>query len=205
LLIVKKPCPRLFVPSSKRWLNVDFGGCLPPVETFEFYGEAYHSAARILLANFSPRRIAFAPIGFLYRHALELHLKDVVISGQKLLEKQGKAFSAPGKILNSTQHSLLELWKAVKRMHAELGWDDEGLDRYEQLITQFHEVDERSFGFRYPVDRKCNPVLLWDSEFNPKWFSKKMAALISRIQSISNQIAQELDALRDEAEWYEGG
>ncbi len=69
----------LFLASRQDSRNVDFHGCLHPVETFEFYAEAYHTAARLLFANSSQvrmRRFRFAPIVFLYRHSLELRLKS---------------------------------------------------------------------------------------------------------------------------------
>lgn len=187
---------RLFVPSSHRSRNVHFHGCLHPVETFEFFADAYQKAGRVLFEQFTPQvllRIYAAPVVFLFRHSLELRLKEALISGQTLLIQESKQSFTLLEILKS-KHSLLDLWNKLQRMYAAIGWEwDTTLKDCGDIVEELHSVDKQSFGFRYPVDLGCKSALAWGFEFDLKRFCKLMDVVLKRISLISRQVEQTLD------------
>lgn len=87
------------------------------------------------------------PIGFLYRHCLELKLKRLCKLGEDLTSLQ-----VPSGILRS--HSLTGLWLHLRPM-IEKVWpsgDPRELDSVNAVLREFQEVDPTSQGFRYDVD-----------------------------------------------------
>lgn len=75
-----------------------------PTEWFDFYAKAYHSAARRLFEKSSQKQlrdIGACPVVFLYRHSLELYLKEILISGQGILRLEGKPFRTVENILEA--------------------------------------------------------------------------------------------------------
>ena len=99
------------------------------------------------------------PTMYLYRHYLELRLKQLVLAFQDLIEIP-TAF--PG------HHRLAEIWEDVreleKRAIDEGYWDsEENFDKYPdvgELIDTFDQIDQNSFEFRYPVSKKGTPTLV---------------------------------------------
>ncbi len=88
-----------------------------------------------------PEFVAY-PIAFLYRHYLELRLKQILWSTQ--------AATIPKK------HELMVLWRKVlerlKDFHPQDGYFSSDYERVTQLLRPFDELDPRSEGFRYPYD-----------------------------------------------------
>jgi hypothetical protein len=102
----------------------------------------------------------FYPILFLYRHYLELQLKNLIALGHRLLgtaptEQHKKALS---------KHFLDSLWEQAKELIAKT-WPDEDssqLTPIEEAITAFHEIDRTGEASRYHKDKGGN-VLLADA------------------------------------------
>ena len=92
-----------------------------PMEKFDSYAEAYRLAARRLLEMSSNKELRdnyASPVVFLYRHSLELSLKEILINGQKILQLETKPFQPEQEILNM-KHDLLLLWNKFM-MHRQL-------------------------------------------------------------------------------------
>lgn len=89
------------------------------------------------------------PVGFLYRHYLELSMKEIISLGQKL------------RMLNSDEtairtHDLRLLWQKARRVIVSF-WeehDKEPVDAVERVVEQFYTVDDTGQGFRYSRDTK---------------------------------------------------
>jgi hypothetical protein len=136
-----------------------------PEGEFMLYGDAYHEAAKDLLraslASRSNNGIRSCPIVFLYRHALELHLKAILIHGNGILRLEGKEESNP-KALDL--HDLTILLAAVEPILDFMGWKDDSfvhgsIKSYEQckaVIEDFNKIDRGSYTFRYPVQKMRN-------------------------------------------------
>jgi hypothetical protein len=91
------------------------------------------------------------PIYFLYRHAIELSLKQM-----RAAKTEDGQTTTPdrGKVLRN-DHSLLELWMEVKDWVQQIGGERLGAetDAFEKLIEQIHQVDPKGDAGRYDLHR----------------------------------------------------
>jgi len=147
----------LFREDSDWWQNarLDLGG-----KGWESYAYGYKNGGDILAEHFLQNchgsdQLVF-PIVFLYRHYLELRLKQVINDGQKLLDQP---INIQETILE--RHDLIELWRPCRKILEKLGkmnfWPEdpaEKLDDVERLIKEFAGLDRESMSFRYPVTKK---------------------------------------------------
>lgn len=117
----------------------------------------YREAADLLVAEgdtYSCVRDKFVyPIVFLYRHAIELHLKYVVMAYGAI------AGVAP----NFRSHGLTELWSAYMRVVDAIMTDLIVEDRrvfqeIGRLVAEFETVDPRSDALRFAHDTKGNLI-----------------------------------------------
>jgi len=109
--------------------NVVLNWILEPIEGLQFYAKSYHSAARRLLEKSSQVELCdtgACPVVFLYRHSLELFLKEILIGGQGILRLEGKPFRTVEEIL-VRQHSLSDSWNDLKDfyMQIDMQWTEE--------------------------------------------------------------------------------
>ncbi len=90
---------------------------------------------------------------FLYRHYLELRLKELFLTYG----------GDPVKI--NHEHTLLKIWRLVREQDddsrsEELSPDSlKDLETAENIIVRFDEIDKKSEAFRYPKDRKGKVTL----------------------------------------------
>ncbi len=162
--------------------------------------EAYHSAARLLAAELPRtrlRRFGSAPVVFLYRHALELQLKELLISGQRILEIEGKSVRTIEEILKA-KHRLQRLWSDLEDMYKQIGWMwDCDISQYCEIITDLDKVDQESHGFRYPIDLKNKSALRFGFNFDLRRFCRVMEVVLRQLRRVSGRIAQAVDGLED--------
>jgi hypothetical protein len=90
----------------------------------------------------------FFPVAYLYRHHLELMLKELVHLGVRLGSLNGCE-----DIL--VDHNLHKLWNKSKQLIKEVWPDssDDDLKAVEQMILEFHKLDPTGQAFRYARDR----------------------------------------------------
>ena len=90
----------------------------------------------------------FFPVAYLYRHHIELMLKEMVRLGGRLGSLEGC-----DRILG--QHNLDRLWDKAKQLIKEVWPDspDDDLNAVEQMILEFHNLDSTGQAFRYARDR----------------------------------------------------
>lgn len=118
----------------------------------------------------NPDELVF-PVTYLYRHYLELMLKDMIRLGIRLgaIEVRAKSNSEPcpncghRKVKKDWQseHNLYKLWYLVKRLLREV-WPEgptDDLNATEQMILEFHKLDPSGQAFRYAKDNKDNQHL----------------------------------------------
>ena len=100
----------------------------------------------------------FIPIGYLYRHSLELKMKQVIRLALKLelLEKDQKIVD----VLDG--HALYPLWNYVKLGAQKLWPGDPGdeLKIVEGVIQSLHQLDKSGQGLRYTKDSSGQSTLL---------------------------------------------
>ncbi len=129
----------------------------PDIWSWEHYINGFRTAADNLATSTENDRRAgnlVYPTMFLYRHYLELRIKQLILGFQKLMELKDK--------LPPPLHQLCELWKKVRELEQQAilsgDWNSkENFNKYpkiEELIREFDKMDQGSYEFRYPVDKK---------------------------------------------------
>lgn len=114
------------------------------VQAYEFAGQNLVE----LMAGHSSQRFRVSlcpPIIFMYRHALELMLKQVEMA---LDYASGREIQIRG------SHTLKDTWSAVRdRVAPGLGDPSQELPLLDEAVEAIQRLDPTSFTFRYPVDR----------------------------------------------------
>lgn len=99
----------------------------------------------------------FIPIGYLYRHSLELKMKHLIRLGIKLgLTKEDEKLSSVLKI-----HNLCKLWNYVKNI-LEKHWPDgpkKDINAVEGVIQKFHKIDKSGQNLRYSKNSSMENTL----------------------------------------------
>ena len=91
--------------------------------------------------------IFFMPIAYLYRHSLELEMKEIIKLGIRLnlVEKDGKLLRVLG------NHALHPLWNIVRKI-IEQYWQNrskDDLDAAGRIVQEFHKIDRTGQHLRY--------------------------------------------------------
>lgn len=120
------------------------------------YAEGYRKAADLLAkqSSIDSSEIDFLvyPIGFLYRHYLELRLKSLIIVGLEVLGKRHEF---------RKNHDIEELWKKTRAVLQEV-WPNGSktdLDNVDACIHEFAHTDPISEAFRYPTTKDGKQTL----------------------------------------------
>lgn len=96
----------------------------------------------------------FFPVAYLYRHHLELMLKELVCLGVRVGSLEGCRSILGG-------HNLHKLWNKAKHLIKEV-WPDspaDDLNAAEKMILDFHKLDPTGQAFRYARDKNGTPYL----------------------------------------------
>ncbi|MXX18022.1 MAG: hypothetical protein F4X03_12895 [Dehalococcoidia bacterium] len=118
------------------------------------YAHSYQSAADFLVSNLDEvDKNAHYAIMFLYRHSLEIKLKEHIFKLDQYLDSDN-----PG---NLKDHNLATLWGEYQSKRSTVvdlfGLSDEGeFDHDDPVIERLRELgmlDEKSTGLRYPLGR----------------------------------------------------
>ena len=133
---------------------------------WDLFCDGYRRAADAIVDHFIERRTELSdyssyhaflacPIIFLYRHYLELRLKDLFIGYGELL---GESTKVGG-------HKLTWLWQKVYERASRASTEsvaeiDEDMDILEGIVQEFDRIDPKSETFRYPVDNQGSNVTL---------------------------------------------
>lgn len=151
-----KPGTKAFAPppdGERKFVFLDW----PPRDLGPgYYATAYKIGADAVVAaaerDSGHPDMYFYTAGFLYRHFIELSLKECILIGSELHDNERKA--AHG-------HDLDKLWRLV-RQYLEKTWPDaptEDCDAAGQIIMEFDQVDPTNEEFRYPVTNRGSKSL----------------------------------------------
>ena len=184
---------RLFVDRGKHHGTVVLNCHGHPEEEFKFFAEAFHRTAKEAVDHLRHKEqfglhgcpvdnfLAY-PVLFLYRHALELYMKGVILTGAPMLHICGDKAIDRERLLRT--HSLEHLRENLERVFAAFhwGWDFEiahfrSLADFRKVIAEFQSVDAGSYAFRYPIDKKGNAALSGYFRFNIFDFCEALDAI----------------------------
>jgi hypothetical protein len=148
----------------------------------------YQEAVNLLVDHMvktKKRNFLVFPTIFLFRHYIELSLKEIIINNWEYLDIS-KPFPSG--------HSIDYLWKICRECLDKVDADiDPGiisseerkkqLDDLEADLKKFSEIDPDSEHFRYPVDKKGNAI-----EINEKLLIEVLRELPEMTQRISENL-----------------
>ena|ERR1035441_5601401 len=132
------------------------GFCLYAPTDWNARACGFKRAADILashvLATYTAGDLLIYPIVFLYRHQLELSLKEIILRANQLLDEPVR-FRAV--------HSLRELWEDCRTALESAGFpvNIAETEYFEACIEQLDRLDPHSMSFRYPVTKTGAPTL----------------------------------------------
>ena len=151
------------------------------IASFGLYAMGYKDAADHLVEH-APRigqDFVVYPVMFLYRHYIELRLKDILYTSQKLQDLPVKKY---------LRHNILELWEKVMVTLKNVPGDYFGefspivLDNIKDRLEEFNKLDPGSLSFRYPTD--------FD---NIELSEKNIPFNIRQVQEVMGEISKFLD------------
>jgi hypothetical protein len=151
--------------------------------------DGYKRAADLLVReateNRAMRDFLVYPIIFSYRHFLELSLKY-------LLATFGPSL---GHVADWNEHDLAKLWpKVVEVMDAYSSTEDEARPHVAACIAEFAKIDERSMTFRYPTNRKGNPLPLGFDRLDLEQLRDVMDGLAGYFNGVDGYLSSLKDA-----------
>ncbi len=181
-----------------------------PEREFTFIAEAFHKVAQEAVAalrqnhlfglNGSPIEDFRAyPVVFLYRHALELYMKAVILIGSPMLAIKEMPEVDRQRLLKT--HSLDSLREELERMFEAYEWEwdlgipqHQSLDDFRKTIAEIQAVDARSYAFRYPIDTKGSASLPSHFRFNLFEFCEVLDGLFPVLEGAAIGAYEELQA-----------
>jgi hypothetical protein len=152
------------------------------------YADGYKRAAELLIErtkNIYETNTVIFPILALYRHYVELSLKEIIAYGQYL---DGKG-SIP-----DNEHDLKQLWACAKNYIRKSYTAFEQLSRIEQLVYEIYDLDPTSQGARYPYVKHVKPK---DKNKRAKVVSFSAAPLFLRLDLLNADIHELGELLSD--------
>ena len=128
--------------------------------------------------------LAIYPIVFLYRHYLELQLKQIIISTKILEREQGVPFG----------HRLDELWTEAKRLLTKHYKNlPPEFTHLQTCIDEFHAVDGGSMAFRYVADRQGKSMLKDIKHINVRNLQESMDRIHNLLDGVSMELASRIE------------
>jgi hypothetical protein len=176
-----------------------------PAEDLFLYARSFHSAAKTLAGSLQLNASPFAgsdisPVVFMYRHAVELHLKAIVLGdGGNFLSTKPDALSV------HKTHSVSWLSQFVSQIITAVKWEKEfkcegieNLADFKAIIEELNSVDPGSYVFRLPVSAEGQDSAPDQVKLTIRDFARRMDALLELLDSTADALAAEWD-LRSEA------
>jgi hypothetical protein len=173
-----------------------------PAKDLFLYARSFHKAAKALAAfqlDASPLAdFDISPVVFMYRHAVELHLKALVLGdGGNFLATKPDVLSV------HKTHSVSWLAQFVCQIITALKWETEfkcegieNLADFKAVIEELNAVDPGFYRFRLPVDPHAHASF--------RDFVRKMDALLELLDSTADALAAEWD-MQEEGPESAGG
>jgi len=183
----KATTPKLFVKDKHH--NTVLNWRREPEKEFHVYGDAFWNAAKTLLSRneeLDKQPIASfdaCVIVYLYRQALELYLKGILIGrGGELIDPR----PSPETVLNAG-HSLTKLLPDIRGIFVKCGWDKTfgsqtvTFDDFTAIVEEFERADPSSFCFRYPVKKNLTAALDHHFTFSVRKFALTMDEVLGTL------------------------
>ncbi|HEX7151291.1 MAG TPA: hypothetical protein VF618_07365 [Thermoanaerobaculia bacterium] len=171
-------------------------GWIAAVE-FGMMAEAYREAAQAAVNALSEDEVfthsistaqgfRAYPVIFLYRQALELTLKGIIVAGSELMAYQGSEIDLVTLYHN---HNFEKMRADVERVFEAMGWDWNlgiagftTINDFRRVLAEFDEFDGTSAVCRYPVNTDGSPSMKQERCINLFDFAMTIDALLEVLE-----------------------
>ena len=170
----------MFGQGANRW-----NACLDNYLDFSQLGRYYLESANALIERSVEDRskldVYVYSAVFLYRHSVELLLKELIWMSNFILGK-GKTFSR--------SHHLMNLWQALKAnaislFKSDFPMNEEEIRYVETILREVMKYDPQSDSFRYPYDKKMKTPHSDINHINVKKLYEKLNQLHENLGQLS--------------------
>ena len=185
-LVMKKP--RLLGPTAKDWqLNASLNWIPDSHDALDMYAEGYLEAAKLVSRAAVKKGSKLTidavlwPMVFLWRHYLELRLKELIVSAADL---------SGGRTPRVMTHDLGMLWRTAKELLTKtVTISAAELRVADAVFSEFASSDALSEAFRYPTDKKGQRLAMSRSQINLRRVKITMEALSRILEDVSIEIS----------------
>jgi hypothetical protein len=150
------------------------------------YGVGYRQAGEILLRwvldQQSDQDFLVYPIVFLFRHHVELMLKQIIVLAARF---RGEYVDFPH------GHSLGCLWAQCKPQLVAIHGPEAVLEPVEALVIELESMDPGSDSFRYHLDGRGRPTLPGVTHINLHHFADVMDGLTNFLDACHTHLTEE--------------
>src|ERR1044071_2561543 len=175
-------------------------GRMPPPFEFELLSDAYRETAAVAVQALAHDEMfiragagstAFRALSviFLYRQALELILKSIILTGARVLDAEEAALQIALK-----EHNFEKLRPLIEQVLSATGLGCNfgvaglrSLADFRRLLAEFDAFDPNSTVCRYPVDNSGNPAIEVERTFNLFNFAE---AIDEKLEALSASFAK---------------
>lgn len=173
-----------------------------PRSDFGIFAKGYYRAARkvseaLLGQGHFPDYEAY-PVVFLYRHALELNLKNIIYKAA-LLSAFHRMSDIDGTLYSA--HKLPPLASRAAQVLQKLFPEDPGIrsiaDDLEYVAQDFSEIDDASFTYRYPIQKDGSPVVAQTQNVDLAGLSSRMNGILERLEVLDFGLDLETEEAQD--------
>lgn len=165
------------------------------------YRLGYLNAAEIL-ANAttdnifdSEKSYVIYPTLYLYRHFIEITIKDYVDLANFIGLVDTK------KQRESIRHDIVKAYDLLKIVQFEIfgqGIVDETIENCEEIVSFFHELDQCGDGFRYPLDKRGQAKFTQSVPVDLPWIRKSVKLFERFMGEMHDELRNMLDPNADE-------
>ena len=191
--------------TALNWPNV-------PEQDLWLYARSFHTAAKKLAGALELDSGPFtdsdaSPTVFMYRHAVELHLKALVLGeGGNFLNSKPDALSVHK--THSVSWLAQFVCQIITAVKCEKEFRCEGIENladFKAVVEKLNVVDPGSYIFRLPVSAEGQDSVPDQVKLTIREFGRKMDALLELLDSTADALAAEWDRREDGGEFGDGG
>jgi hypothetical protein len=191
-----------FYNTKNNFTNFAISFSRTPRDDFGIFAKGYFEAAsklaEILLSKNHFSDDEAYPVVFLYRHSLELYLKNIIYRAVLLSALKGLN-DIDTRLYNN--HRVATLAGIAGRILVKVFPHDTDLALLSKKITkiasEFEQIDPDSYSYRYPIDIKGNPSTKHNQIVNLESMSCTMNELLDELETIDFGISIETDVAQE--------
>ena len=169
-----------------------------PCKSFLPYFRSYSMTGKFLQSVIidDGKQNLFMPMCYLYRNAIELGLKQIIIENSHIV------YDKALKIVKNKKHSIYSLWNSIEKEVEKYGNAPPGdttIENTRQYIKDFHNQDPHSAMFRYPCDKNMEPYFVSPIKYdvdNVASCFEELCNFLDAVNGLLGQIRQyEIEAM----------